>query len=79
VTAVLDLQNRPEIARVSQRQHLDDWLAQPAGRDVFDDEQLVGSSQCWQGGGARKIRTKQVARGLTPVNQAGTLYAAVHA
>src|SRR3981081_1202419 len=28
ITAVLDLQNLPEIAaRVSQRQHLDDWLA----------------------------------------------------
>jgi hypothetical protein len=28
ITAVLDLQNRPEIAaRIGQRQHLDDWLA----------------------------------------------------
>jgi deazaflavin-dependent oxidoreductase (nitroreductase family) len=42
ITAVLDLQNRPEIAaRVSQRQHLDDWLARsPLVEIVFDDEQL---------------------------------------
>jgi deazaflavin-dependent oxidoreductase (nitroreductase family) len=34
ITAVLDLQNRPEIAaRVSRRQDPADWLAQPAGRD----------------------------------------------
>ena len=42
ITAVLDLQNRPEIAaRVGQRQHLDDWLARsPLVEIVFDDEQL---------------------------------------
>jgi deazaflavin-dependent oxidoreductase (nitroreductase family) len=42
ITAVLDLQNRPEIAaRVSQRQDLDDWLARsPLVEIVFDDEQL---------------------------------------
>jgi hypothetical protein len=42
ITAVLELQNRPEIAaRVSQRQHLDDWLARsPLVEIVFDDEQL---------------------------------------
>ena len=42
ITAVLDLQNRPEIAaRVSQRQNLDDWLAgSPLVEIVFDDEQL---------------------------------------
>jgi deazaflavin-dependent oxidoreductase (nitroreductase family) len=42
ITAVLDLQNRPEIAaRVSQRQNLDDWLARsPLVEIVFDDEQL---------------------------------------
>lgn len=42
VTAVLDLQNRPELAAlVSQRQHLDDWLARsPLVEIVFDDDQL---------------------------------------
>lgn len=42
ITAVLDLQNRPEIAaRVSRRQDLDDWLARsPLIEIVFDDEQL---------------------------------------
>jgi deazaflavin-dependent oxidoreductase (nitroreductase family) len=42
ITAVLDLQNRPEIAaRVSQRQHFDDWFARsPLVEIVFDDEQL---------------------------------------
>jgi deazaflavin-dependent oxidoreductase (nitroreductase family) len=41
ITAVLDLQNRPEIAaRVSRRQDLDDWLARsPLVEIVFDDEQ----------------------------------------
>jgi deazaflavin-dependent oxidoreductase (nitroreductase family) len=42
ITAVLDLQNRPEIAaRVSQRQNFDDWFARsPLVEIVFDDEQL---------------------------------------
>jgi hypothetical protein len=42
ITAVLDLQNRPEIAaRVSQHQDLGDWLARsPLVEIVFDDEQL---------------------------------------
>jgi deazaflavin-dependent oxidoreductase (nitroreductase family) len=42
ITAVLDLQNRPDIAaRASQRQELDDWLARsPLVEIVFDDEQL---------------------------------------
>jgi deazaflavin-dependent oxidoreductase (nitroreductase family) len=42
ITAVLDLQNRPEIAaRVSQRQSFDDWFARsPLVEIVFDDEQL---------------------------------------
>jgi deazaflavin-dependent oxidoreductase (nitroreductase family) len=46
ITAVLDLQNRPEIAaRVSQRQNLDDWLARsPLVEIVFDDEQLRTAS-----------------------------------
>jgi deazaflavin-dependent oxidoreductase (nitroreductase family) len=41
ITAVLDLQTRPEIAaRVSRRQDLDDWLAHsPLVEIVFDDEQ----------------------------------------
>lgn len=43
VTAVLDLQNRPDIAaRVSQRQDLDDWLARsPLVEIGFDDERLA--------------------------------------
>jgi deazaflavin-dependent oxidoreductase (nitroreductase family) len=42
ITAVLDLQTRPEIAtRVSQRQNFDDWFARsPLVEIVFDDEQL---------------------------------------
>ena len=46
ITAVLDLQNRPEIAaRVSQRQNLGDWLAgSPLVEIVFDDEQLRAAS-----------------------------------
>jgi deazaflavin-dependent oxidoreductase (nitroreductase family) len=46
ITAVLDLQNRPQIAaRASERQHLDDWLAgSPLVEIVFDDEQLRTAS-----------------------------------
>ncbi|MFB4271445.1 nitroreductase/quinone reductase family protein [Nonomuraea sp. GTA35] len=42
ITAVLDLQNRPEIAaRVGRRQRLDKWLAHsPLVEIVFDDERL---------------------------------------
>jgi hypothetical protein len=42
ITAVLDLQNRPEIAaRVSQRQSFDEWFAHsPLVEIVFDDEEL---------------------------------------
>jgi deazaflavin-dependent oxidoreductase (nitroreductase family) len=42
ITAVLDLQNRPEIAaRVSQRQDLDEWLARsPLVEIAFDDPEL---------------------------------------
>jgi deazaflavin-dependent oxidoreductase (nitroreductase family) len=42
ITAVLDLQNRPDVAaRVSQRQDLDDWLAHsPLVEIVFDDERF---------------------------------------
>jgi len=42
ITAVLELQNRPEIAaRVDQRQELDEWLAHsPLVEIIFDDEQL---------------------------------------
>ena len=42
ITAVLDLQTRPEIAtRVSQRQNFDDWFARsPLVEIVFDDEHL---------------------------------------
>ena len=51
ITAVLDLQNRPEIAaRVSQRQNLDDWLARsPLVEIVFDDEQLRTESPARSG------------------------------
>jgi deazaflavin-dependent oxidoreductase (nitroreductase family) len=46
ITAVLDLQNQPDVAaRVSQRQNLDDWLAHsPLVEIVFDDEQLRTAS-----------------------------------
>jgi deazaflavin-dependent oxidoreductase (nitroreductase family) len=42
IAAVLDLQNRPDIAaRVGRRQGLDDWLARsPLVEIVFDDERL---------------------------------------
>jgi deazaflavin-dependent oxidoreductase (nitroreductase family) len=42
ITAVLDLQNKPDIAaRVSRRQDLDEWLARsPLVEIVFDDERL---------------------------------------
>ena len=54
ITAVLDLQNRPDIvARVSRRQDLDDWLARsPLVEIVFDDEWLYGVL-----GAARIVRT----------------------
>jgi deazaflavin-dependent oxidoreductase (nitroreductase family) len=46
ITAVLDLQTRPEIAaRVGRRQELDDWLAHsPLVEIVFDDERLLTAS-----------------------------------
>ena len=46
ITAVLDLQNRPDIAaRVSRRQNLDDWLVRsPLVEIVFDDERLRTAS-----------------------------------
>jgi deazaflavin-dependent oxidoreductase (nitroreductase family) len=42
ITAVLDLQNRPQIAaRVRQRQNFEDWFARsPLVEIVFDDAQL---------------------------------------
>jgi hypothetical protein len=42
ITAVLDLQNRPDIAdRVSRRQNLEDWLAHsPLAEIVFGEQQL---------------------------------------
>jgi deazaflavin-dependent oxidoreductase (nitroreductase family) len=51
ITAVLDLQNRPDIAaRVSRRQELDDWLARsPLVEIVFDDEQLRTASSARSG------------------------------
>src|SRR6267378_2034025 len=51
ITAVLDLQNRPEIAaRVSRRQQLDDWLARsPLVEIVFDDEELRTASSARSG------------------------------
>jgi deazaflavin-dependent oxidoreductase (nitroreductase family) len=51
ITAVLDLQNRPEIAaRVSRRQDLDEWLARsPMVEIVFDDEQLRTASPARSG------------------------------
>ncbi|WP_245883184.1 nitroreductase/quinone reductase family protein [Streptomyces hyaluromycini] len=46
ITAVLDLQNRPEMAaRVRRRQHFDEWFAgSPLVEIVFDDEQLRTAS-----------------------------------
>ena len=46
ITAVLDLQNRPDVAaRVSRRQNLNEWLAHsPLVEIVFDDEQLRAAS-----------------------------------
>ncbi|NMH80516.1 nitroreductase family deazaflavin-dependent oxidoreductase [Pseudonocardia xinjiangensis] len=43
ITAVLDLQNRPDVAaRVGLRQDLDEWLAHsPLVEIVFDDEQTA--------------------------------------
>jgi deazaflavin-dependent oxidoreductase (nitroreductase family) len=51
ITAVLDLQNRPEIAaRVGRRQELDDWLARsPLVEIVFDDDRLRTSSSAQSG------------------------------
>jgi deazaflavin-dependent oxidoreductase (nitroreductase family) len=42
ITAVLELQDRPELAaRVSQRQQLDEWLTHsPLIEIIFDDERL---------------------------------------
>ena len=46
ITAILDLQNRPDVAaRNRKRQDLDDWLARsPLVEIVFDDEQLRTAS-----------------------------------
>ena len=46
ITAILDLQNRPDIAaRVSRRQDLDDWLARsPLVEILFDDARVRTSS-----------------------------------
>ncbi len=46
ITAVLALQDRPEIAaRVSRRQNFDDWFARsPLVEIVFDDDQLRKAS-----------------------------------
>ena len=51
ITAVLDLQTRPDIAvRASRRQDLDDWLARsPLVEIVFDDERLRTSSSARSG------------------------------
>ena len=51
ITAVLDLQNPPDIAaRVSRRQDLDDWLARsPLVEILFDDARLRTSPSAWPG------------------------------
>jgi deazaflavin-dependent oxidoreductase (nitroreductase family) len=51
ITAVLDLQNRPDIAaRVSRRQELDDWLARsPLVEIVFVDDRFRTSSSVQSG------------------------------
>ena len=47
ITAILELQQRPEIAtRVTARQNLDDWLARsPLVEVVFDDQRLHSHAQ----------------------------------
>jgi deazaflavin-dependent oxidoreductase (nitroreductase family) len=47
ITAVLDLQNRPDIAaRVSTRQEFDDWYTRsPLVEIVFDDKRLRATSR----------------------------------
>jgi deazaflavin-dependent oxidoreductase (nitroreductase family) len=47
IAAVLDLQNRPEIAaRVGERQRFDDWYARsPLVEIVFDDEELRAKAE----------------------------------
>jgi deazaflavin-dependent oxidoreductase (nitroreductase family) len=51
ITAVLDLQDRPDIAaRISHRQDLDEWLARsPLVEIVFDDERLRTTSSAPSG------------------------------
>jgi deazaflavin-dependent oxidoreductase (nitroreductase family) len=51
ITAVLHLQNRPDVAaRVSQRQNLDDWLARsPLVEIVLDDDELRTASSARSG------------------------------
>ena len=50
ITAVLDLQNRPDIAARVPRQDVDDWLARsPLVEIVFDDEQLRAASSARSG------------------------------
>jgi deazaflavin-dependent oxidoreductase (nitroreductase family) len=51
ITAVLDLQDRPEYAaRVSQRQNFDDWFARsPLVEIVFDDKDLRTVSSAGSG------------------------------
>ena len=46
ISAVLDLQDRPDVAaRVSRRQDLNEWLARsPLVEIVFDDEELRTAS-----------------------------------
>ena len=46
ISAVLDLQDRPDVAaRVSRRQDLNEWLARsPLIEIVFDDEELRTAS-----------------------------------
>ena len=46
ISAVLDLQDRPDVAaRVSRRQDLNEWLARsPLIEIVFDDEELRSAS-----------------------------------
>jgi hypothetical protein len=51
ITAVLDLQNRPDVAaRVSQHQDFDVWFARsPLVEIVFDDEDLRTASSAQSG------------------------------
>jgi deazaflavin-dependent oxidoreductase (nitroreductase family) len=64
ITAVLDLQNRPDVAvRISRRQDVDEWVAHsPLVEIVFDDEQLQTMSSTRSGSPNLSERSRRVVR-----------------